>query len=115
MSDTSEAGDVVLRLSEDAVSCELAALRWALHDLMRSGARTVVVDLSEVEHLSSSAVATLLGAHRRCRARGGAVILRGANRRTLDLLYRTGLWRVLPLEDGRPGDSSRPSVSELAL
>ena len=57
-----------------------------------------VVDLSRVQHLSSTAVASFLWAHRICRARGGTVVLRGANRRTLDLLRRTGLWRVLRLE-----------------
>jgi anti-anti-sigma factor len=48
--------------------------------------------------LSSTAVASFLSAHRTCRARGGTVVLRGANRRTEDLLHRTGLWRVMQLE-----------------
>jgi anti-anti-sigma regulatory factor len=46
-------------------------------------------------------VASLLWAHRICRARGGTVVLRGANRRTLDLLHRTGLERVLQLDTDR--------------
>src|SRR3712207_7390193 len=44
------------------------------------------VDLTAVHHLSSSAVASLLSAHRTCRARGGAVVLRGADRRVEALL-----------------------------
>ena len=91
------------------------ALRWALEDEGYDVAEAVsgeeavrqvsaaapdlmVVDLTAVHHLSSSAVASLLSAHRTCRARGGAVVLRGANRRVEALLYRTGLWRVIRME-----------------
>ncbi len=91
--------DVVTIHLDDAVLADgLADVRWLLHDALLAGARRLVVDLSEVEQLSSTAVASLLFAHRTCRARGGAVILRGANPRTLDLLHRTGLWRVIGQE-----------------
>jgi anti-anti-sigma factor len=89
---------VTIRLSDDLLSDGLADVRWLLHDALLAGARELVVDLSDVQQLSSPAVASFLSAHRTCRARGGTVVLRGANRRTLDLLHRTGLWRVLELE-----------------
>jgi anti-anti-sigma factor len=95
-------GDDVLLCVDDAMLEEgLADLRWMLHDALVAGARRVVVDLTGVQQLSSPVVASLLSAHRTCRARGGAVVLRGANRRTEDLLCRTGLWRVLSLETAR--------------
>jgi anti-anti-sigma factor len=94
-------GDVVLRIDDAMLEDGLADLRWLLHDALLAGARHVVVDLGGVQQLSSPIVATLLSAHRACRARGGAVVLRGANRRTEDLLCRTGLWRVLSLESAR--------------
>jgi anti-anti-sigma factor len=94
--------EVTVRLSDDVLADDLADVRWLLHDALLAGARTVVVDVSAVHELTSPAVASFLSAHRTCRARGGTVVLRGANRRTLDLLHRTGLWRVLRLEtDGR--------------
>ena len=94
--------DVVTIHLDDAVLADgLADVRWLLHDALLAGARQLVVDLSGVQHLSSSAVASFLSAHRTCRARGGAVVLRGANRRTQDLLHRTGLWRVMVLEPAR--------------
>ena len=94
--------DVVTIHLDDAVLADgLADVRWLLHDALLAGARQLVVDLSGVQHLSSSAVASFLSAHRTCRARGGAVVLRGANRRTEDLLHRTGLWRVMVLEPAR--------------
>jgi anti-anti-sigma factor len=92
---------VTIRLSDELLADGLADVRWLLHDALLAGARELVVDLHGVQHLSSPAVASFLSAHRTCRARGGTVVLRGANRRTLDLLHRTGLWRVLELESDR--------------
>ncbi|MFW3169884.1 STAS domain-containing protein [Geodermatophilus sp. CPCC 206100] len=95
---TPDADVVTIRLDDAVLADGLADVRWLLHDALLAGARRLVVDLSGVAHLSSSAVASFLWAHRTCRARGGAVVLRGANRRTEDLLRRTGLWRVIELE-----------------
>ena len=90
---------VVVQLTDDMLADGVADTRWLLHDALLAGARRVVVDVRGVEQLSSPVVASFLSAHRACRARGGSVVLRGANRRTVDLLRRTGLWRVLGLED----------------
>ncbi len=96
------AGDqVTIRLDDALLADGLADVRWLLHDALLAGARRLVIDLTRVRFLSSSAVASFLWAHRTCRARGGAVVLRGANRRTEDLLHRTGLWRVIQLEPKR--------------
>jgi anti-anti-sigma factor len=93
--------EVTIELSDDLLADGLADVRWLLHDALLAGARLLIVDLTRVQNLSSTAVASFLWAHRICRARGGTVVLRGANRRTLDLLRRTGLWRVLRLETSR--------------
>jgi anti-anti-sigma factor len=97
-----EDDEVTITLEDSLLREGLADVRWLLHDAMLAGARRLVVDVSRVQHLASPAVASLLSAHRTCRARGGSVVLRGANRRTLDLLHRTGLWRVLQIESARP-------------
>jgi anti-anti-sigma factor len=93
-----QADVVTVRLDDTMLLDGLADVRWLLYDALLAGARRLVVDVSGVRHLSSSAVATFLWAHRTCRARGGAVVLRGADRRTEDLLRRTGLWRVMVVE-----------------
>jgi anti-anti-sigma factor len=90
--------EVLIELDDALFADGVADVRWLLHDALLAGARRLVVDLSGVQHLSSTAVASFLWAHRICRARGGAVVLRGANRRTEDLLHRTGLWRVLQID-----------------
>ncbi|NYJ08593.1 STAS domain-containing protein [Petropleomorpha daqingensis] len=101
-----DADEVVVRLSEALLVDGLADARWLLHDALRAGARRIVVDLSGVPSLSSPALASFLSAHRICRARGGALALRGADRRTRDMLARTGLWRVLEVQVS--GGASRP-------
>ena len=95
------ADETTIHLDDALFADGLADVRWLLHDALLSGARRLVVDLTGVQHLSSTAVASLLWAHRICRARGGSVVLSGANRRTLDLLHRTGLERVLQLDTDR--------------
>ena len=93
--------EVLVRLTDTLLADGPADLRWLLHDALVAGARRVVVDLSGAPQLSSTVLASLLSAHRTCRARGGAVVLRRPSRRTRDLLARTGLWRVLEVEGGR--------------
>ena len=95
--------EFVVTLSDAALADGLAELRWELRSLVLAGARRIVIDVSQVSHLPSSAVAAMLGAHRSCRARGGGVVIRDPSRRTLDLLQRTGLWRVLRLDFSTPG------------
>lgn len=98
--------EAVLVLTDDMVADGVATLRWELHDLVLAGARVLIVDVSQVEQLSSTAVAALLWTHRACRVRGGGVVLRSPNRRTLELLHRTGLWRVLQIEQSAPAGLS---------
>ena len=93
--------EIVVALDQALLTDGLADARWMLHDALLSGARRIIVDLSGVERLSSPALASFLWAHRICRARGGGVVLRGADRKTRDVLHRTGLWRVLRLEGSR--------------
>lgn len=95
-------GDQVeLRVDDAMLDDGLADVRWLLHDALLAGARRVVVDLTGVRYLPSLALASLLSAHRTCRARGGAVVLRGANRGIQGVLHRTGLWRVFRVENDR--------------
>ncbi len=92
------AHEVTIHLDDDLLAGGLADVRWALLGTLHAGARSLVIDLSRVQHLPDAVVAVLVSAHRICRARGGAVVLRGAGPRTEELLRRTGLWRVLVAE-----------------
>jgi anti-anti-sigma factor len=98
-------GRAVVALDDHLVGAGLPELRWQLHDLVVAGTRTIVVDLSATTKVGSDALAALLGAHRACRARGGAVVLRNPGRQVNDLMRRTGLWRVFVVE--KPGAAGR--------
>ena len=88
----------VVVLDEAVLASGFLKLRSAVSLLLRSGAPTLVVDVSAVERLSSSTVSALLWAQRRCRIGGGSIVLRGASRRTVRTLRRTGLLHVFQLE-----------------
>ena len=77
------------------------ALRRELAGALDAGASTIVVDVPGAQHLSSAVVALLLRAKRRCRARGGRVVLRGLDRHQLDVLHRTGLSPLFEIDGGR--------------
>ncbi len=99
---TREADERVVPLSQPMLAEGLADVRWLLHREVLDGARWIVVDLSCVTSLASPALASFLWAHRVCRARGGGVVLRGADRRVQDVLRRTGLDHVLQVQAVRP-------------
>jgi anti-anti-sigma factor len=107
---TALAGAATVRVSDEQGDERLPDLRWVLHDLVLTGVSRVIVDVSRVERLSSATLAALLNVHRRCRARGGGVVIRGGNRATADLLYRNGLHRVFEIEEPSPArhDTARP-------
>jgi anti-anti-sigma regulatory factor len=58
----------------------------------------VLVDVSEISHLSSTFLAALLDTHRACRQRGGGAVIRHANRKMTELLRRAVLNPVFEVE-----------------
>jgi anti-anti-sigma factor len=89
---------VVVELSATGDPDGTPELRFQLHDVVLSGARSIVVDASSLDAIPSAAIAAMLTAHRACRRRGGRLMIRHPSRRALDQLARTGLWRVLEVE-----------------
>jgi anti-sigma B factor antagonist len=95
---TDESAPEVVVLDASLVAGGLIDLRSRVQDVVLSGVRTIIVDVSQLDCLSSAMLTALLWAQRRCRARGGTVLLRAPSRRSLDMLQRTGLWNVLAIE-----------------
>jgi anti-anti-sigma factor len=89
---------VVVELSASGDLDGTPELRFQLHDVVLSGARSIVVDAASLDAIPSAAIAAMLTAHRACRRRGGRLIIRHPSRRAMDQLTRTGLWRVLAVE-----------------
>ncbi len=89
----------IVTVTDGLLAEGLTGLRWQLRDLVMDGACLVVVDVSDVDQISSTLLAALLDTHRVCRRRGGGVAIRHANRRTAELLRRTGLDKVFAVEE----------------
>src|SRR5215212_6316626 len=98
----SAAETVELVLEPDDLPHALLDLHRAVSQAVLHGACRVVVDAARVDCLSSTTITALLWAQRRCRARGGGVVLRNPSARSVDLIIRTGLWDVVEVEAGGP-------------
>ncbi|GAA1579817.1 hypothetical protein GCM10009789_36970 [Kribbella sancticallisti] len=98
MTDSPLLPQAIVTLSEADLGGGLTALRWRLRGLVMDGAYLVIIDVSEIEQISSTLLAALLDTHRVCRRRGGGVVIRHASRKMTDELRRTGLDRVFDVE-----------------
>lgn len=96
---TSQQRTVVAVLDDEAVAQGLSDLRSRLSEVLSAGDARLVVDVSGLDRISSSVVAALLWAKRKCLARGVHVVVRGSAGQSLGLLTRTGLAAVLDVED----------------
>ena len=74
-------------------------LRERLVELVDSGARSVIVDLRQVEFLDSTGLGVLVGALKRLRAVGGTLALACGHERLLKIFRITALDRVFSLYD----------------
>ena len=85
---------VSLALHGDLQQADVERLRALLDDAIAPG-RRLVLDLSEVEHLSSTALAVLVAAHRRLRDGGGSLVVSRPSAAALRVLRVSGLHRVI--------------------
>ena len=77
-------------------------LRERLPEVFDEGARTVTVDLSEVDFLDSTALSVLIGALRRFREADGDLILSGptpSTYRVLEICRLTRVFTILAAEE----------------
>lgn len=87
-------------LRDESLIQDLSTLRHELASRLRAGQRSVVIDISGIDRLSSPTVAALLWARRSCTARRAHVTVRNPSGRSLDVLRRRGLAEVLPVQVG---------------
>ena len=74
------------------------SLREAMISVLTADVTTLVFDLDEVEHIDSTGLGVLAGAHRQLASRSGKLIVRCSQPRILRLLQITQLDRVLTVE-----------------
>jgi anti-sigma B factor antagonist len=66
-----------------------------VNDQLRSGHKSVLLNLAEVTYIDSSGIGDLIGALRTVQSQGGQLRLCSASQRIGDLLYRTHLDTVI--------------------
>lgn len=82
---------VVVPFSDETCRRGIHTLRWRLAEMLAGGPEAVVVDLSGLTGFSSTTVAALLWAKRRCGTRGVPLHLRNADPALAGHLRRAGL------------------------
>lgn len=85
------------------IGFELDALHDAITDLVESGARKIVLDLSRVLYVDSAALGEIVAARRRVRDAGGAFALARPTGKVRDLLMLTRLDTLVSLHDDLDG------------
>lgn len=88
----------VMALESAGLMPTLDDLEQRLDAALAGGPRTLVLDMSAVARVSSTTVAALLWARRRCSARGVEVVLRNPSRRCLAAMRRAGLLTAVATE-----------------
>lgn len=98
---TGALGAARLRLVGELDVATLARTEHRLEEVLRTGAREVVVDVSDVAFMDVRTLRLLLRADARLRARGGRLRLRAPSRQVRRLLAVTGCRRLA--DDGPAG------------
>jgi anti-sigma B factor antagonist len=88
---------VVLEVGGEVDVYTAPKLRERLVDMVNTGHKQLVVDLSRVEFLDSTGLGVLVGAHRRLRARDGSLDLVCPHERVLKVFRITGLDNVFDI------------------
>ncbi len=109
---TGDGGAIDVIQAEGRLDAEAApALESALHAALSAGHTRVVLDLSKVTYISSSALRVLVGAWRRARAQGGDIALASLSPRVREIFEMVGFDRVFTICETAPQAVSALSAS----
>ena len=89
----------VVRVSGDVDIATAPVLRSRLHDLLATGVREVVVDVSAVTFIDSIGMSVVMSALKRYRQEGGDLRLRAPSAPVRLVLDFSGLSQVITVED----------------
>ena len=90
-------------------------LSASLSDTIAAGADRVVVDFARVTYIDSAGLGALVGAHKRLRAAGGALVLHCEHPRVLRLLTITGLTKLFTIESSGAGELASAAAPDSAV
>ena len=90
-------------------------LSASLSDTIAAGATHVVVDFAHVTYIDSAGLGALVGAHKKLRAAGGALVLRCEHPRVMRLLTITGLTKLFTIEPTGASELTSVEVPNTAV
>lgn len=100
--DVAEEGEVcVVNLGEEITCDNHRAFAETVDNILDEGTMDVVLDLSNVNYITSRGLGTIVGAYTVLKRRGGNLVLAGANEEVLRSLAITRLDKVLTLVPNR--------------
>lgn len=100
--------DTIIVATGEIDLATVTQLSTALGNAVDTGSTRVVVNLDKVGYIDSAGLGALVGAHKRLKARAGALVVRCSEPRVLRLFALTGLTKVLVIEGG-PEDPAEPA------
>lgn len=97
-----DSGIVLIVLSGSlTMGNQLQKFEWDVLELMKNNQKRIVMDMSEVSYLDSSAIGVLVGCHGKVRDAGGELRISGVAPRVKMILQMTGLDQLLLLHSTR--------------
>lgn len=94
-----DSGVVVLSLSGTmTMGNQLQQLEWTVGELMKTNQNKIVVDMSRITYIDSSAIGILVACHGKVRGSGGQMRLAGVGERVLSVFKMVGIDNVLALD-----------------
>ena len=105
-----DSGVTVLALSGSmTMGNQLQQLEWSVQEMAKTKQNRIVLDMSKISYLDSSAIGVLVGCHGLVRDSGGQMRLAGVASRVSAVFKMTGVDKVLTVDPTRDD-----SVSALA-
>jgi anti-anti-sigma factor len=96
-------GVAIVRIRESRLMYPLLSeFSTAVTDLIASGERKVVVDLSSVGYVDSATIGCLMDLYRQAAAAGGALKLAGVQKRVETMLTMTGAQNFIEVHPDEP-------------
>ena len=107
-----DSGVVVLALSGTmTMGNQLQQLEWTIQELTKNNQNRIVLDMSKITYLDSSALGVLIGCHGSLRGTGGQLRLAGVSGRISAVLKMTGTDKVLSVDPTRADSVAALSAS----
>jgi anti-sigma B factor antagonist len=97
-----ERGAVVVRLSGKLDAVTFIQVEETLNDLFRKGCFKLIVDLSNVQYISSAGAGVFIGARTQAEQQGGNVVLVSPKASVREVFELLGLTQVFPICQGLP-------------